>query len=86
MLTFIDTNRRKLPRSISFDDTIKLLDSNGNLLLPSPQLTPQLTPTKSRLSLRNWFTTMKNRRNRFTVAGSTEDLPSVASSDDKSFK
>ncbi|KAK6032328.1 hypothetical protein OSTOST_01492, partial [Ostertagia ostertagi] len=80
MLTFIDTNQRKLPRSISFDGTTKLLDPNGNLILPSPQA----TPTKSRTPLRNWFISMKTRRNRLKIAGSTEDLLSLTSSDDKS--
>ncbi|KAK6050795.1 hypothetical protein COOONC_11698, partial [Cooperia oncophora] len=73
---------RPLPRSISFDERLKLLDPNGNLIIPSPQF----TPTKSRIPLRNWFNSMKSRRSRFTIAGSTEDLTSLASSDDKSFK
>ncbi|WKX88027.1 hypothetical protein Q1695_007995 [Nippostrongylus brasiliensis] len=48
---------RKLPRSISFDETTKLLDSNGNLLLPSSQF----PPSKSRISLRKWFALMTSR-------------------------
>ncbi|KAK5979525.1 hypothetical protein GCK32_014059, partial [Trichostrongylus colubriformis] len=82
MLTFIDTNQRTIPRSKSFDESIKLLDPNGNLILPSPQF----TPTKSR-KLRSWFTSIKSsRRTRFKVSGSTDDLASMTSSDDKSLK
>ncbi|KAK6725511.1 hypothetical protein RB195_004063 [Necator americanus] len=81
MLTFVDTNRRRLPRSISYDEATKFLDRNDNLILP------QTGKGKSRISLRKWFATMRNRRSCYTIDGyPQEDLQSNASSDNKSLR
>ncbi|KAK5979346.1 hypothetical protein GCK32_013073 [Trichostrongylus colubriformis] len=97
MLTFIDTNQRTIPRSKSFDESIKLLDPNGksNLTITSvhthqiPKATKLVHLNKKQQLLIYYLmktTVHKFRRTRFKVSGSTDDLASMTSSDDKSLK